>query len=306
MDLQQRVERLDCQSRRLKWGGLCVLFMAGVVFVWQWGLGQSQPAFAQDKKGNVVITGDDITIKDKAGRERVRIGVDSNNRAYFQLRGNEINPGFGIAIDEKGLGDLAFFGKDGNEQIIIRTTQEGKPDIALRTGTVNFYDSKIGLFKSSINSLPGSAYNLTEGNGKVRASLMFDDKTGPALAMFDEKGDKRASLGLLSTESSPFLQMNDPKNIPRIFLGVSPPNQSGLALFDPEGYSVGTFWFNKLSGVFYDTFSQNPKASKARLMLWRNDEVSLIYLSDKTGKEKTITVDSVPKVPELPKASVPK
>lgn len=259
MDLQKRVERLEHENRRLKLAGLSVLVTVLGGFLWQWSVAQPQAAYAQDKKRNVVISDDDIVIKDKGGKDRVRLGIDSNNRAFLQLRGNKITPSFGITIDEKGLGDLTFFGKDGNEQISIRTTQDGKPDIAFRTGTVNFYDSKIGLFKSNINALPGSAFQLTEGDGKVRASLTFGDKTGPSLRMYHLGGKRMIALG--DEQVGAFLTIFDQN--------------------DGRTVSLGT---NNTTGTFLLLDNQAPKGNTL-VEIERSDDRARIRFVDKAGKE---------------------
>ncbi|HEY4311554.1 MAG TPA: hypothetical protein VGN12_19060 [Pirellulales bacterium] len=259
MELQQRVERLERENRRLKLVALGVLAAIGLGVLWQWGVGQPQPAYAQDKKRNVVISDDDIVIKDKAGKDRIRLGIDSNNRAFLQLRGKEITPSFGISIDEKGLGDLTFFGKDGNEQISIRTTQDGKPDIAFRTGTVNFYDSKIGLFTSNINALPGSAFQLTEGDGKTRASLTFDDKTGPSLRMYHSGGKRMISLG-------------------------DEPVGSFLTVFDQNDRRTVSLGTNNKTGTFMLLDNQAPNG-KTLVEVERSDDRARIRFVDKAGKQ---------------------
>jgi hypothetical protein len=260
VDLQQRIERLEHKNRQLKWVGLTVVFAAGMGLLLELHVPAPRIAYAEENKASNVVITDGIVIKDNAGNERVRIGIDSNNRAYLQLRGTEINPGFGVTIDEKGLGDLGFFGKDGNEQVIIRTTPNGTPDIAFRKGTINIYDSKVSLFKSTLNALPESAYNLVEGDGTLRSSLTFSDKIGPSLRMYYPKGKRMVSLG--DEQNGAFLTLFDTN--------------------DKRTVSLGT---NAATGTFLLFDNQYPELGKTLVELERSTDHARIRFVDKAGKE---------------------
>jgi hypothetical protein len=265
MDLQQRVERLERENRRLKRIGFGLLLVAVAIVMWQLGVGQPLPVYGQGKAKNITFKDEEIVIKDKGGKDRVSFGVDSNDRAYFQLRGKEINPHFGIAIDSKGHGTLTFFGSDGGEQIGIFTAQDGKPGINFRAGAVNFYDSNVTLLKSSIDGNPGPAYNLVDRGGKLRASLTLVDKTGPSLRLFHPDGNRMIWLG--AEQDGSLLSVFDLNGKRTVQLGT---NTTG-----PE-----------LTGLLLD--NQYPDKSKTLIQLLRGERVAMIRILDKAGKETII------------------
>ena len=68
MTLEQRLNRLETQNRRLKFGGVVLLLGIGAVFL----MGQ-----AKGVPGKLTAT--ELTIVDENGKTRARLGVDSDD-----------------------------------------------------------------------------------------------------------------------------------------------------------------------------------------------------------------------------------
>lgn len=155
--LQERMERIERQNRRLKgyMAVMAVSFLSVAMLGAAAGLTDGQ--FGQ-------ITAQGLTIVDDSGRERIRIGSGEEGTGLQVLnRAGKKILGIGLPADEEGSG-------------ILFSDQEGRPRIGL------------GLEAG----LPSMAF-VDEKGKKIIG--MGGDRRGYGLSIMDEREVERAGIG---------------------------------------------------------------------------------------------------------------
>ncbi len=110
MDLQQRVERLECENRRLKLVGGCLLVLVVSAIAWQLSINHPKPATAEAFK----VTKFDVI----EARTLKIVGDDGNTLAgltggLFFIANKNNKGAVSITITKDGDGVISLFNKEG-------------------------------------------------------------------------------------------------------------------------------------------------------------------------------------------------
>ena len=152
--LAERIERLERENRRWRWGsGLALI--AGLVVM----IGGAQKA--NDPK---VVEAEGFIVRDKDGKERVRLGLATNGGPTLFLRGKDgHNRVILQASEEDDCGGLYFFGSG----------KETGLSVALNGG-IRAVNSPSLVLRRDDKTL----INLNVDNTPLRPWLRFQDENG--------------------------------------------------------------------------------------------------------------------------------
>jgi hypothetical protein len=169
--LAERIERLERENRRWRWGsGLAMI--AGLVVMF----GGAQRA--NDAK---VVEAEQFIVRDKDGNERVRVGVGSNGAAHLVLQNKDRKGGIDLVSSSEGDSYFDVWNKTMGHLMLVAA-----PD---RTA-VDFLDTKrVGQIALKIEKGDGTQYLsfLKEGKGSLSLGLHEDGSGGLGVTDFSSR-----------------------------------------------------------------------------------------------------------------------
>ncbi len=189
-DPQSLVTRLEKLERHNRWMERCL------VSVTLAGVAVALVAANQEKPAKKTIEGEEIIIRDSAGKKRIFMGVDKtkeagepaalvlfdkNEKPIVTLSGKGDGNGGALSIDQKGESRM-FFGT-GTDRFagIIMFADPGKQK-----------SGQIGLFYANDGK---SALMFNDHNHKTRAAIMLETGGRPILMLQDQNGKSFFSQG---------------------------------------------------------------------------------------------------------------
>jgi hypothetical protein len=175
-ELVERIERLERENRRWRWGsGLAMT--AGLVVM----IGGAQRA--NDAK---VVEAEQFIVRDKDGNERVRLGVGSNGAAGLVLQDKDRKGGIDLVSSSEGRPYLDVWNKTMGHLMLVAT-----PDRM----AVDFLDAKrVGQIALRIEKPSGNQYLSFLMGGKGSLNLGLNEDGSGGLGIFDSAGQRRTEL----------------------------------------------------------------------------------------------------------------
>jgi hypothetical protein len=223
--LLQRIERLECQNRRLKvsFSALGLVLFLGLATLFSPVADGTAPA------GNAaeVVEAERFVLRGPDGEEACVLGLDGKGFPHLVMRKDKshgIMTLNGPAILLRGADGKrsAFMGIDTHGSTRLELTSERIVDgirLAVKPdGAAGLYlldqtgRSRLGL-EASLEA--GSLVVLRNAKGEIRSSFGLDPKEIPALLFFDEVGRRRAGW-LVDETGVPLLAIEDERGRPRI------------------------------------------------------------------------------------------
>lgn len=198
--LEERIERLEVQNRRLA-AGLSAAVLAGVLLA---ALGAAHPKPAPKPAPPPpppALVASNLDIRDKAGKTRIALGLDPD-----------------------GAPALTLFDPGGQPRAKLLIDTEGAAALHLMDSTGNM------LINAGVASGGSSTIQLLDSSGDARALLTYHDGY-PQLAFFDPAGDGRAGLGL-DADGTPALLLRGHGQKWGVLLKADNSGANSLAIYD--------------------------------------------------------------------------
>jgi hypothetical protein len=204
MTIEERLERLERENRRLKYLLFSLLFLiAGVFFIGARTInGEGESSIPDEIKAKK------FTLVDDNGKGRAVLGIWKGlpGLVFFSEAG-ELRVGL---LDAEKLPSLGFQDENGKTRLVLGTSKEqgpflelcdenGKTRVRLLSSALGLYDEggkpKVVLGVSE----KGSLFSLS-GEGKSEIRLGMADARNPFLSLADEEGKIKAALTITNEE----------------------------------------------------------------------------------------------------------
>ena len=144
------------------------------------------------------VTAREFVLVDKAGNERILLGVNEHNVAGLHLYSVEGTELLSLAADEVSWPNLAMYDSAGKPRLVQAVLPDGTPDLTM-------YDSA-GKARLSMGTNPGgTGLTINNSAGKVRLAMAVYKSETPDLTTWDSAGKKRATLGVFKDD--PYLRI---------------------------------------------------------------------------------------------------
>lgn len=219
MNLAERMERLECENRRIRtWArlGLAGAGAAGVLAL--------SVLLGVKPSGPDVVEARALRLLDRDGKVRATLSTETGNGVALSLfdRQGKSRGAFRLAGD--GTPSLDLIHADGHPRVILQVTPDG-------LGTLGFSEKD-----------------------RVRVSLGLSPN-GVAGLIVSDREKNRSSAVIIKRNGSPFVVVSNKDSNASAALGLTPGNEGGLALSRADGAPYATFWMtsqNTCDLRFYD------------------------------------------------------
>lgn len=230
--IAQRIECLERSNRRLRNALLSLCMLIGGAGIGGFILGDR--ILRVDK-----IETEELVIRDKAGRARVRLDVTEDNDAAllrFYNRDTTKNiVALGVSNNQK-LGGLMLYDSKGIRKLIL--TNERDTVVTLSMANPRGDVSASILSNGYVNTIIGSTIVLANPkSGKPRAAFGVSDEVGtmePYMDFYEESGMKRMGI-LMSQKGLTGLAFFDKYGKNRNFVGMKPSGEGYSVIADTSG-----------------------------------------------------------------------
>ncbi|HUT75989.1 MAG TPA: hypothetical protein VM221_14275 [Armatimonadota bacterium] len=221
-----RLERLERQNRRLRWGGVAVAALLGGLLV----MGATSPPIVEAER---------FVVRDAEGTVRAVLGVPDEGLSKT-LKLDQRGALLALYNTHGKVRTVLSIGPEGPERVEVPRLEmmdaTGGPRVDLNVGSLGprlLLADERTIARVGLSLLRGRpALSLLDPDSKAQATLRLEKPGEHALTFLDEKGQRRTVLGL--SEQDPNLLLYDADGKLRIQLGRSPSGQ-GLVLYDTVG-----------------------------------------------------------------------
>jgi hypothetical protein len=151
--LAERVERLERENRRWRWGAGLGLIAGLVVTI----------GGAQRINEAKVVEAEQFIIRDKDGKERARLGITSDGGPALFIRGKDGQARAMLQSNEEDVGGLYLSGSDGRLSVVLGAASRASntPDLVLMRDDKR----RINL---NVNTIPGQPWlSIRDESGKL-------------------------------------------------------------------------------------------------------------------------------------------
>ncbi|UCH36462.1 MAG: hypothetical protein JSV65_08940 [Armatimonadota bacterium] len=164
LTLPDRVERVERQNRRLRVGMLAILAVVGALVF----MAATEPAAK-------VVRAERFELVDAKGKVRGLLTLVGDVGPKLLLFGNDDNARAMLRLTPNGNPELCLYDKDGRGGVALMVGDDVNPRLTLR--------DKAGTLRAEFS---GTALELCDTKGRLRAALTLDRRGSPTMGMFDE------------------------------------------------------------------------------------------------------------------------
>ncbi|MFQ5929667.1 MAG: hypothetical protein ACE5MK_08200 [Acidobacteriota bacterium] len=163
--MEERLNRLERENRRLKEAGALTLAAIAVVVI----MGQAMPS--------KVVEAEKFVVRDASGKVHAALGTVNKRAVSLALIDKNGNPRVVLGVLSDGSPSLSFYDKDMNRRAVLGLRADDSPDLALLDR-----DRKLRA-RLSLNDEGSATLVFIDSGGKIGASLIrtrlsFFDKDG--------------------------------------------------------------------------------------------------------------------------------
>ncbi len=237
-ELYSRIEKLECENRRIKRCALVAAILLGSLFV----MGQSPAQKGAPVKAVKVLDAGKFILKDGRGRMRAELSLFADRPALV-FYGESGAPSLSVGIESEGSG-LTLYGPGAEKAAVLYSNPAG-PVLTLYGGGQKRLNLSVGPQGPAIGLLgrkseAKAALGLTSaddpylhlfGTGEHGGAQIVAAPDRTVLRFFDPSDRARAVFGIVEKESSPGLVLNDEAGVARAILMLTPQGP-GMEFFD--------------------------------------------------------------------------
>jgi hypothetical protein len=202
MTLEQRLERLERESRWIKRIGMMAAAVAAAVFL----VGQGKDRELPDLEVR------SLTVKDEAGRVRLKMSTSADGTPQLRLDDHAGNARATLAVAANGSPQLVLADVSGRTRVALRMDENG-------AGSLRFYSSAGKRLAYLDTQQDEPCLVFFDSTGRCRAQLGLSRTHRPYLEFWDEDGRSRCNL-LLGADHEATFAIRDSKNL-RLCLGMT-------------------------------------------------------------------------------------
>ena len=203
MSLEQRIEELERQNRRIKRAGLLTVVGVLAATLLYVGLQATSRAIAQGRTESKVIEATEFRLVDRSGKLRAALGM-ANGEPGLVLYDKDGKARASLELGKNGEPALTLYDKDGKARADLHLDERGAFLNLVEENGKSLATLGVGKSPEYGEVLPLLA--LTDHSGTMRA-LVQVEKERPSLLLFDRDGKRRAGLGVY--EDGPKIRLTD-------------------------------------------------------------------------------------------------